>query len=135
MFANAKVEVARVVVVGFEITRAIECEPRFGRWIKVGGAAHKPGMIFCDGVENFGGGITGCDSFGVSAERGQLLVPPVRGLVQLHTLVLSCEIGILRAVFCVERVPLAVQLLSALADDIAEVFAHSVGYEELSVFG
>src|ERR1700675_433635 len=40
----------------------------------------------------------------------------------------------LRAVLAEQRVPLAAQLPSALAHDVAKVFAHSVGYEELRVF-
>ena len=52
VLANAEMEVARVVMIGLEITRAVEGEPRFRRRIQISGAAHEPGMVLGDCVKN-----------------------------------------------------------------------------------
>src|SRR6266404_2722506 len=52
----------------------------------------------------------------------------------LHAGVLIRQLGMLRAVLVEQRRPLLAQLLSAFANAIAEVLAHSVGNQELRVF-
>ena len=89
VLANAKVEVARVVMARFKIARAVEGEPRLRRGIQIGRAAHEPGIVLGDGVENFAGRIAGRESLGIGRKRGQFLVPSVGRLPALHASVLS----------------------------------------------
>src|SRR5216684_8736439 len=53
----------------------------------------------------------------------------------LHARVLIRQLGILRAVLVEQGRPLLAQLLSTLADAVAEVLEHSVGHQEMRVFG
>ena len=53
----------------------------------------------------------------------------------MHACELGRQVGILRAVLREQRIPLAAQLLPALAHHFVEIFAHSIGYQELGVFG
>src|SRR5260370_19962083 len=122
MFANSEVEIAAVVVAGFEIPRAFESKPRLGGGVEIGGSAHQPRNILGQHVKDFGRRISGGQAFGIRREGGQTLVPAIGKLAALHALTMVRHICVVLFIGATRDFPSLPQLSSALADSDSEVF-------------
>ena len=134
VLANTEVEVPTAVVVGLEISRISEREPRFCGWSEIGSAAHQPWDILRQNVQRFARSVASSHAFRVGGEHGKVLIPAVRQFALLHLIERASQIRELLLVVAEQGFPLAAQALSALTDAFAKVFAHTIGHQKFGIF-
>ena len=82
--AHAEMEVPAGAIVGGEVARAVERQPRLRRRSQIGGAADEPGHGLRDGVQHLARGVTARDALRVGVVPGDARVPAVRERPPLH---------------------------------------------------
>ena len=98
-------------------------------------AAHEPGHVWRQDVEDLARGLASGDTFRVRREDREVLVPSHGKLALLHLVDLGRELGILGTVVGRTLLPLFAGCGAAGANPGREVLAHAVGHEELRLFG
>ena len=126
MFANAEVEVAPTVIVRLEVASAIERQARLRGRGKVGRAAHQPGNILRQNVQNLSRSIAPGHTFRIRGKWLQAFVPTGGQTAVLHLIELIGEVRILRPVLLEELHPRIPQFSPTFSDAVAEVLADAL---------
>src|SRR6266576_798295 len=134
MLTDTKMEIASAVVASLKISRAFELQSSFVGSCQVSRAANQPRHILRHDVENLARTFTGGYAFCIRRKCWQVLVPPIRKLVTLHSIELIRELRIFLAVFVHPLCPLLMQFRAAFPDSFAKVLANSSRHQELGIF-
>ena len=135
MLADAEVEVAARVIAGLEVAGAVESQARLGGRGQVGRAAHQPGDVPGDRVQDQARRVPSGHPLAVGGEGRQARIPAVGELAMLHPVELVGQLGVLGLVLLDPAEPGIAQLLATPAHPLVEVLVDAVGHEELGVLG